>query len=227
MQGLLKQLLYDLKQSWQKSVLLGLLLLVGMYFWIPPLYRSVFVNSAAATPVVAAPVTGTATSPSPIPTFTTPTGIDSAGDSSSIDWENIAKVLRNDLLLQSAETAVGARNPFGIDHEQFPLVGLFTPDPEPSDEPAETVADSDADRLPSSLVLRSTIVGSRRKAAFINRKLYIEGSAFAVDGRTFLLAAVHPRHVILTSGKKTYELGLPEKTDEKKSTADTPPQKSG
>jgi hypothetical protein len=224
MQGFCKQLVHDLKQSWQKTAVLGVLLLVGMYFWVPPLYRTVFAKSATPTPAVSSTPTDTATSPPSTsapssPGLTTATGTsssrDSVGGKSSINWENIAAALQSDPLLQSADADLSKQNPFGIDHEQFPLVGSFTPDPEPTDKSTETVAEADADRLPDSLVLRSTIVGARRKAAFINRKLYLEGSIIDVDGRAFLLAAVHSRHVVLTQGKHMYELGLPETANEK------------
>lgn len=218
MQGFLKQIVHDLKQSWQKTAVLGVLLLVGMYFWIPPLYRTVFAKSVTATPTGTATTTPSTPAPSS-PGLTTATGTSSSKDSidgkSSINWENIAAALQSEPLLQSAEADVSERNPFGIDDEQFPLVGLFTPDPEPIEKSIETVAEADADRLPDSLVLRSTIVGARRKAAFINRRLYLEGSIIDVDGRAFRLAAVHSRHVVLTQGKHTYELGLPETANEK------------
>ena len=58
----------------------------------------------------------------------------------------------------------------------------------------------------SGLVLKSTIIGVSRRAAYINRKLYSEGSTFEENGVTYKLTAVYPDKVELRQGNRVFEL---------------------
>jgi len=204
LQSIQNQLIRDLKASWQKTVLLAILFSIGLWFWIPPLVKAVVREApdvvAAADPSIsptrdeAAAVSSHAQQPTDQPAIV-------------YSWENVGSVLDRDPLVQSAEVAARHTSPFGIDADQFPPPVLF------SDEPRRTgIPDSEpaaADTVPSAqLLLKSTIVGENRRAALINRKLYLEGSAIQIGGKTYLLAAVYPRKVLLRSGEDTLELTM-------------------
>ncbi|MGE3314800.1 MAG: hypothetical protein AB7O26_06745 [Planctomycetaceae bacterium] len=62
---------------------------------------------------------------------------------------------------------------------------------------------------PDGLVLKSTILGEKRRAALINEKLYSEGSLIQVDGVSYILTAVRAREVELRKGEQMFLLALP------------------
>src|SRR5207249_4968898 len=143
---LLEQLLRDITASAPTSVMLGLSLLVGLSFWVPPVVRA-FSGS---------------------PTVATKTPRDST---------EMVRRLKECLLLPSANIDERPIQPFGIDDEQFPLPVLFTEDSEAESRPDPVVAEPQpVDRL-DGLLLKSTIVGSSRRAALINNRLFQEGQA--------------------------------------------------
>lgn len=201
------QLLHDLKTSWKKTALLGVLLAVGMFFWLPQLVRAVAGNGHAKKPAV--PV-ATTTPETAVPKTTT-ISADASAEPAAFTWESGNSALDSDPLVRSVEVAAIHGDPFRLDRDQFPPPVLFESEPKeskrPSAEPPKTfVADG---KLSEKLVLKSTIVGVKRRAAFINNKLYLEGRKIEVDGQSFVLSAVHPRRVVVTQGGKAFELALP------------------
>lgn len=204
LQAMRKQLVRDLKASWQKSALLGLLLLVGLWFWIPPLLRTVVGNGTEPAPASKPRV------PAAVSEAESRRPSEPAEDAPLVySWENVDELLERDPLVQSAEVADRHRDPFGVDPDQFPPPIAFAEEPKSSaswpagaDHPAPLAASDE-------LQLKSTIVGEHRRAALINRKLYLEGSAIEVSGKTYVLAAVHPRKVLLQCGDETLELTMP------------------
>lgn len=200
------QLIRDLKSSWQKTALLTMLFLVGLIFWIPQLLRAVTGKSGMAkggAVAVAAP----APRPAELPTTTVAAAPDATKD--EFTWERGQKLLQTDPLVRSVEVAALRGDPFRIDRDQFPPPLLFEEEPvkaqsAPSPQPPITDA-----RLTEKLILKSTIVGLKRRAAFINNKLYYEGREIQVEGQTFLLSAVYPRKVLLTQGSTVFELSIP------------------
>lgn len=202
-QALYRQLLRDLKASWQKTAILGVLLLVGGAVWT---YQIIAVFAGKRDDVeVASP----ARKDSPAP----PTGVQTAElppqqtAAKSFSWKQFDEVLRTDPLVRSAEVAAIQSHPFQVDHDQFPPPVLFAEEPQQSAAAASQPTTDGNDGL-SGLVLKSTIVGVQRRAAYINTKLYFEGSQIQADGRVYRLAAVHPKKVILADGRQTYELKI-------------------
>lgn len=226
--SLRNQFLHDLKASWPKTLLLGSLLLVGLYFWIPPLLRAM--GSSPRNSAV-----DTALSPmallSQVPKVVPPRA--STG-SSTITWEKADKIIATDPLVRSAEVAAIHGNPFQLAPDQFSPPILFA-DPLPNGElskthpnsaqsaggaktnvagksPAGQSAASDSapvTNTPDGLVLKSTILGEKRRAALINDKLYSEGSLIQVDGTSYILSVVRAREVELRKGEQTFLLALP------------------
>lgn len=223
--SLRNQFLQDLKASWPKTLLLGSLLLVGLFFWIPPLVRAM-VNSphspAAETASGAMALLPPATKTSPART---------SSGSRTITWEKADDIIKTDPLVRSAEVAAIHGNPFQLAPDQFSPPILFSDTP-PADDPQRTsvagrsggagkaksaaqsvsgehAAAATAVNKPDGLVLKSTILGEKRRAALINEKLYSEGSLIQVDGVSYILTAVRAREVELRKGEQMFLLALP------------------
>jgi len=213
------QLLHDLKASWQKSLLLGVLLVVGLFFWIPPLVRAMVGETRPSASREAADAQGVGADGN----FAGDVALrGSAGETSrSITWQRADAFLNSDPLVRSAEVAAIQAAPFRVNPDQFAPPILFAdatgakgkqsapPKSASVPKPADAASTEPAEKLPEGLVLKSTIVGERRRAALINETLYVEGSVIQVDGTSYLLAAVHPRQVELRRGEQVFVLGLP------------------
>ena len=210
-----QQFVRDMHASWPRTALLGILLLVGCWFWIPPVYHWLSGSGSSTTAAVAAssPAAGFPKSP-PATAEQNP----SASRVVEATWRRIEHTSQTDPLVRSAEVAALESSPFLIDPDQFPPPILFADEPEPP--PAlETLPEPQvADVQPAasdSLVLKSTIVGVRRRAAYINRRLYFVGSEIRSGGTTWRLKAVEPRRVILQQGNEQFELRIGGQTDER------------
>ena len=197
-----EQLLKDLKASAPKSAALGLLLLVGSYFWLPQLVRA-FSDSTPATPTTAA-----ATS-----TTTTPTPADSTGSNTTTpkkprDSAAMTKLLKENPLMQSADIDQLPQKPFGIDEDQFPLPVLFADENE-TDAAKKNLAETPklTDKL-TGLVLKSMVVGTRRRAAMINNRLFQEGQSVPWNGLQLQLTNVQRKSVTLKDGSREWKLVL-------------------
>ena len=209
LRALTTQLIHDFKASWQKATFLGILLLVGLYFWIPPLVRAVFGNTSETTAESATPEQ---TVPQPIEAETSFGAGQTATVSSSgatDDWQSAHKLLQSDPLVRSVEVAAIQGDPFRINHDQFPPplldLDVFEKDPEPDET---TTAQSSPPKTLEGFVLKSTLIGKRRRAAFINNKLYYKGSEVRGNGQSYQLTAIYRRKVILKQGSQEYELKI-------------------
>jgi hypothetical protein len=215
------QFLHDLKASWQKSALLGILLVLGLFFWIPPLVRAMSGSFETSSPESRTSNSNSVAVPVPLEKASQPPG----PTAHSITWEKADDLLATDPLVQSAEIASVRGNPFEVATDQFSPPILFGED-EPAGvpksksapqvargttrDPAATAAAKPViPRGPSGLTLKSTILGEKRRAALINETLYSEGSVVQVDGEDYLLAAVRSRQVELKKGDQVFVLDLP------------------
>ena len=199
MRALKDQLIRDLKASWQKTAALAVLLVVGLAFWIPPLLR--VLCAGATAPAVASPTTA----PAPATLAAPPTV--TAVAAPAFAWEQAAAYLDNDPFVRSAEVAAVQRDPFRIDRDQFAPPILFSEEQPPP--PPQPALSRPADGTIAGLELKSTIIGTRRRAALINSHLYYEGREVFVDGVTYTLTSVEPRRVILSRGQDVFELEIP------------------
>jgi hypothetical protein len=217
MRTLQEQLIRDLQASWQKTTLLVLLLLVGLCFWVPPLLRAVGgsspaggATSAASSVAVTAPPAASLPSTENAPSLAP----DSKPEAATFSWRHAEDVMKKDPLVRSAEVAAIQGDPFRVDHDQFPPPALFadTPPEEPRSRqnPAVNVTVTNPMKPPGSdgLVLKSTIIGVKRRAAFINTTLYFEGAEVTFQGQPYVLTAVHRHKVVLQRGDEVVELLL-------------------
>lgn len=195
----------DLKANGPKTAVLGVLVLVGLYFWIPPLWRAVTGNAAAAEiPAVAA-----AAEPSPAD----PASSSPAAAAASLGWREAENRRAEDPLFRPAEGTDVRADAFAFDAGFLPIDVEFA-----EAESAEAVArvarneprsthDAEGDG-PSPLTLSSTLVGSGRRVAVINERVYTEGAVVAAAGRTWTVLNVEPRRVLLDGEGGTLELRI-------------------
>lgn len=201
------QLTRDLTASWQKPIILGVLLLVGLVLWLRPIV-SVWTSEEPAAS--SSPATEATANRPPIEaeaTFGHARNGSRTGSLNRITWQHVDEVLDRDPLVRSAEVAAFHSDPFRMDDDQFPPPILFAEEQAAAAEPYDEELDEPAN--PAGLILKSTIVGVSRRAAYINTRLYFEGTDVpAEDGRTYRLTAVYPRRVVLQTDEETFELKI-------------------
>ncbi len=201
-----EQLLHDLRASWHKTLLLGLLLLVGFYFWIPPLYRAVRGTSPAAVVPEKTQSIATPTRP-PVKTemvFAQNEPVDETNRS----WEQFDSLMQSDPLVQSVQMGAVQKNPFTVNRDQFSPPILFAGEPERPESDLKKAPEKKVLELPAGIVLKTTIIGKFRKAAIINEKMYYEGKTFEHENVTYTLEHVAARNVILKQGEQKFELKI-------------------
>lgn len=205
--ALARQFVNDLKASRVKSATLGVLVVIGLALWIPPLVRLTAgllkADAPPASPSRPGPNSGRrhpAAGRSP----KSPAETGAPGTT----WQDADRLLSAHPLLRSADAGSVAKDPFRMDLGQFPPPILF------AEEPASTKSTGEGEPEPASpsesLTLKSTIVGGARRAALINERLYDEGDEFEIDGTTYRLKSVFRRKVLLSDGMREIELNLHE-----------------
>jgi len=223
-QALLKQLIHDLKASWKKAALLGVLLFVSLFVCLPPVFEAVrggpsrkpkSTKTAGKTP---------ARTVEAETTLQTQTSKSEPAPSEAFDWDQVEELLMTDPLVKSVEVAAIQRDPFRINRDQFPPPIEFEDDPDTEDTRQDIAAeltngseDTSESEAPTGMVLKSTMIGVKRRAAFINTvfdgrpvgRLYFEGrEVLGVDGEPYILSVIYPRKVILIRELDVYELRL-------------------
>ncbi|QDT45971.1 hypothetical protein Pan241w_60990 [Gimesia alba] len=206
MKSFSEQFLHDLRASWQKTLLLGLLFIVGLYFWVPPLYRAIRGTSA---PTIVPAKINQAVVPQRPPVETEMSFTQSeAQDEPRHSWEQFDSLMQTDPLVQSVQMGAVQKNPFKVNRDQFSPPILFAEEPvQPKTEltekkPKEVLV------LPDGIVLKTTIIGKFRRAAIINNKMYYEGKTFEHENVTYTLEQVAARNVILKQGEQKFELKI-------------------
>lgn len=201
-----EQLIHDLKVSWQKTLVLSLLLVVGVYFWIPPLYRAIRGNSSASS-VPARTIAKEIPQRPPVKTEMS-FAQSEPSDEPRHSWEKFDSLMQTDPLVQSVQMGAMQKNPFEVDRDQFSPPILFAEEPREPVQSPEKNKPEPAPVLPEDLVLKTTIIGKTRKAAIINNKLYYEGKSFEHNESTYVLEQVAARNVILSQGTHKFELKI-------------------
>jgi len=201
-----ERLIRDLKANGPKTAVLGVLVLIGLYFWIPPLWRTMTgpaaTASAAATPATAA------IDPQPAADATA-----APGAAESFTWHDAERLRAEDDLYRTVDPSEIAANAFVFDGGFLPIdVEFGEADPKAVlAEAARTAEAEAAGRSPPaapSLTLKSTLVGSNARVAVINGRVYPEGATVAAAGRTWTLMNVEPRRVLLDGEGGTLELKI-------------------
>ena len=215
-----QQLARDMKASAAKTGVLGVLLLVGLYFWLPPLL-SAFSGGPTATAATPATVASSpaAEVPSSSPASTgsaSPTPNSTTTAKQPPDSAVIAKLLREHPLMQPVNAQEVPEKPFGLDYDSMPLpveiekdslADLLPPPPKPLPPPIERL---------DGLTLKSTLVGPTRRAAMINNRLFQEGQMVPWKNKQLQLESVTRKSVTLTDGSQSWQLTLKDSRGESK-----------
>ena len=215
-----QQLARDMKASAAKTGVLGVLLLVGLYFWLPPLL-SAFSGGSTATTAAPAPV---ASSPATTVASSSPASTGSASSTSNPtttakqphDSAAITKLLREHPLMQPVNAEEITEKPFGLDYDSMPLPvemvedSLAEPPPPPSKPKPPPI-----ERL-DGLTLKSTLLGPTRRAAMINNRLFQEGQMVPWKDKQLRLESVTRKSVSLTDGSQSWQLTLKDSRGESK-----------
>lgn len=184
----------------RRSTPVGILLLMGAFFWGAPMYRAFSGPEQVGSREQSRPLANTPDERSAPPTTEVV--------ATTYTWQTIDGAMETDPLVKSVEVAAFRSDPFRTEMNESPaalspretsdhvLVAAQMPDP-------AMRAELDG------LVLRSTIVGIQRRAALINNRLYYEGREIEWNGASYLLSAVYPSKIILTCGTESIELKIP------------------
>lgn len=207
------QIRREVKASPAKAGMLALALCVGIYFWVPMVWKAFGGSKPAAVqaddgtidPAVLMSRLGTTMSAltAPTPTPERP-------------WRNLAEEIDNDPLMVRGGELSKVRDPFN-----GKLVAKV-----PEIEAEELVAQQQAAEIDpgaAGLKLSSTLIGARRRLALINGDVYTVGSQIDMgDGVVFVVAEVNEYEVVLVRGDRQFALAIPEKTPGKGSPAGKP-----
>ncbi len=209
-----KQLVRDMKASVGKTVVLALLLLVGLFFWVPPLLKA-FSSGATAAPPTSVEVKAASSGSSATASATSPNSLESVNKKSR-DSKTLLKLLHEHPLLQPASAEEMPQKPFGLNEDLLPLPVLIADD-DLAELPASAskAAPKPIEKL-DGLVLKSTLVGPSRRVAIINNQLFREGQSVPWNDRQLLLESVSRKSVTLTDGSQSWQLTLKDSQDESK-----------
>ncbi len=198
-----KQLVRDMKASAAKTVVLGVLLLVGLFFWVPPLLKAFSGGTTSAS-----------TSPPPSTAAAAPTTASTTSTTSSEpakkmrDSKTIVKLLHEQPLWQPVSADEMPQKPFGLNLDLLPLPVEIEKDG--PDEPLPSAVKPAAKPIEKlgGLVLKSTLVGPTRRVAIINNQLYREGQNVFWNDKQLRLESVNRKSVTLTDGSQSWQLTL-------------------
>lgn len=182
----------------QKGAILGIMLLVALYFWAPLVAGWLGKKPTGQT---AAPADLGANALAGFPAQSVTGDKPAQPAAAETPWYLLTEWMDRDPLKRTAESPIRGRDPFRFVAQ---AVKPTEPPPEPKKKPivAETFA----------LALSGTVVGPGRRLATINGKTYREGDDVKLtsDGQSvaFKVAEVHPQSVVLSFQGKSLELKM-------------------
>lgn len=221
----------DLRRSPGKAAILGILVLVALWFWAPLLWKWGGQDRDSKTNELAA----TATTPTVAGTPAAQAESQGAAETKKApkrpSWNDLLSAIERDGRMRSAMLDDGFLSPFRRDAPKL--------DEEETDETKNETKPQDMHPSRFGLVLTSTLVGPRSRLATIKGETYRQGDTIAVgriaaDGGweadtgdsendvnthasgsqptgkkiEFRLETIQPDHVILTHQTKSYRLEL-------------------
>ncbi len=214
-----KQFAKDLKKSPKKAGALGLLMVVGLWYWIP-LAKQMLIKPAPPAPDTVAP--DTASVPvAEVPMATVATATPSSPDQTA-DWQTKAGWLEQ---RTAAGTLFEAPSALPIEAGLVRWVAIPRRDPFHSSKPIAKTRRRDQ-RLESvqtlpvaptvkpedlGLHLDSTMVSGTARTALLNGRALREGAEFVVGSSHFVLERVELRHVVLRAGNRRFEVAMPKR----------------
>jgi hypothetical protein len=185
----------------KQAAVLGLLLVVALWFWAPLVWSWLPKDQQASAPQSEQPTTVASQPKDDKPAEAEPAEAATVGPT----WETLAAWMKQDPLMAPATRLVGDRNPFA-NAEPVEVVEIV--EPPRREERKEWTPDA------MGLVLTSTIVGPRKRAALISGRAYTQGEKIVrqvEDARVvFELVEVYPRRIVLARDHARYELKLAE-----------------
>ncbi|MHB1036963.1 MAG: hypothetical protein ACYC35_19945 [Pirellulales bacterium] len=202
-----RQLRRELTANPKKAAVLGLLMVVALYFWGPLVWKWTHSGSAAvaatgpsATPAEAGLAPGNAAV-----TNAAATNSSEAKPVSRRPWQELVAWMEGDVRMRPADAATVGRNPFDV--SKISLAVEAQRKNESKEPPKSEVTPQSV-----GLVVSSTVVGTARSTAVINGKAYERGREIKIskDGQdvAFVLTEVHPRRVVLAREGKQFELAI-------------------
>lgn len=194
----------EAKKNPKQVVVLGLLLLVAVWFWIPLVWKWLPTSAASESHSIAPRTVAS------VPAAGTPGENPAAPEGLSAplpQWQKLAEWMQHDPLMAPATQLASERDPFTSPALEVSEVA------EPEEQPPVVAVDPwTPERV--GLTLTSTIVGPKRRAALISGRAYAEGrNIVQPQGQqlvVFKLIEVHPKHIVLERNQQRYELKLAE-----------------
>jgi len=205
----------------KKAAILGIVVLVALYFWAPLTWkwlRNAFSSDTSDVAPASAPtnaIAGTLPATSSAPEATVkPAAATASPGVNQPSWEQIAAWMDKDPRTKVGPLLQNVRDPFA------------TPSAEVNDEQAEEAVVEKARAAAitpdaAGLTLTGTVIGPDRRVVFINGKSYKEGETVVVDKPAyggpiaFTVVDVQPYKVVLQLGDNRYELTTPKPNSDK------------
>jgi len=225
------QLRREVKAHPGKAALLGVLLAVALYYWIPLagkwLGSSKNLASVRAQPIASAglmqkPEKPSAVLPGGLPTVPTTPAHPSGNTSEAFpSWQQLVERRKADPRTRPVPRSTERRDPFNPPYGGELGMGKDGPEGSPTDTLAGNKKSSSASDSPGlqeppeslELELTSIAVGPTRRVALINGRPYQEGNTFifAKDGQQweFHLLRILPTGILLQWNNRRYEVKLP------------------
>jgi len=197
---LIKQLRREAARNPAKAGVLGLLVVVALWFWAPLVWG--WIGSREGTsqpsPILPPQVTSNASGAAPASTAT--------AAAPATTWQQLVEWRKQDPRTTAADTLKTRRDPFHA---------IPAPVVEAEVKAAPKAAPVVLTPEQLGLKLSSTVVGSDRRVALINGRIFREGQVIKCGKEAqeilFRLAEIHSRHVVLERDGHRFELAIPDK----------------
>jgi hypothetical protein len=200
---LAKQLRREAKANPKKAALLGLLVLVALYYWGPMVWGWVAADEAAGSLPDGPPAAAVASLDAATPGTSKPPPTPEQKSTAPRPWKQLDEWMRRDPMTTPVEDVTGWHDPFAVAAAEPQVVGPDDAQNEQSLLSPETLG----------IELSGTLVGPRRRVALIGGKAYQEGQKVKIDrdGQSieFELAEVHSRRIVLGREGRRFDLLIP------------------
>ena len=201
-QNLSKQLNHEIAANPKKAIFLGILMAMGLYFWVPLFWGwmhkgKVGPESSAGAPAVVNALQGQTNS------------ADNATANKEnkplrYSWKEVVKRMSNDPRTRPAEQLTIARDPFHGTKDASAKAAM---------EEQVNIKVPPASPASLGMALTSTIIGPKGGIARIGGRTYNLGQTIETEkeGRNykFVLAEIHDRRVVLEMEGERFELSIP------------------
>lgn len=181
---LVKQLRRDLLANRKKAAILGLMVLVALYFWAPLAWKWIAPSGKKATKAE----TGSLI----LEDDPAELQVKKPGRSAStFKWEKIRELMTNDPRMASAAFNTAWRDPFAVPISELPAAEIATESTSQT-ETGRAVATNAAGKTESEqigLKLASVSIGPRGRSAIISGETYREGETIRIKGNEKDVAA--------------------------------------